>query len=58
MKINMDALVKVAKGVTKGQASEEALPLVGPIAGGNPGSDPAVVGTNGDLGAFVPPISD
>lgn len=56
-KINIDALVKVAKGVTKGQASEVLPPLVGPPAGANPGSDPAVVGTSGDRGV-VPPMSD
>lgn len=56
-KMNKDALVKAAEGVIKGLASEANPPLVGPLAGGNPGSDPAVVGTRGDLGV-APPAAD
>lgn len=48
----------VANGFSKEQASE-ALPT-GPLAGGNPGSDPVVpvVGTIVVLGLDVPPPSD
>lgn len=53
---NKDAVVKVAKGFTKEEASD--APPMGPPTGGNPGSDPDVVGTSEDLGASVPAPSD